>query len=87
MKTCVDCGSNEIAKNLNTNVISCTDCKSNRIYRTCYQCKKIIKEEPFDGRENWHDDIKWIKYSNHSDELVTCYEDYKIDQEVEANCS
>jgi len=87
MKTCVDCGSNEIVENLETNTRYCVDCKSERIYRTCYECKKIIKEEPFNGRENWHDDVKWIKYSQYTDELVTCYQNYKINEAVDEDCS
>ena len=51
----------------------------------CYECKKRIKDKY--GGHGWHNDIKWIKYSNYTDELVTCWENHKIDNEVDANCS
>ena len=87
MKECVDCHSNNVVKNVNNGTVFCYDCKSQRVYRECYECGKPIKEEPFNGSGGWHDDVKWIKYSNYTDELVTCWENHKIDQEVEADCS
>ena len=50
----------------------------------CYQCVRELKKDNSDG---WHDDIKWIKYSQYSDELVTCWKDHLIDEAVEADCS
>ena len=64
MKTCVNCNSNEIAKNLNTGLISCMDCKSKSVYRTCIVCGNIIKETPFDGEDNWHPTCWESKLSN-----------------------
>jgi len=51
----------------------------------CYECGKRINNEY--GSQGWHDDVKWIKFSNYSDELVTCWKNKCIDDEVEANCS
>lgn len=70
MKTCVDCGSNNVVKNLNTYKIFCFDCKSERIYRVCYECKEIIKEEPFDGSDWWHHNNQ--RYKMPDGEMVSC---------------
>ncbi len=51
----------------------------------CYECGKGIKGEY--GGKGWHDDKKWIKYSEYSDELVTCYKNYKINEAVDNDCS
>lgn len=90
MKECVDCGYNEIVKNCNTGKIFCYDCKSEKVYGQCYECKKPIKtgnDIKLDGSDGWHDDLKWIKYSKYSDELVTCWDNHLIDEAVEADCS
>lgn len=51
----------------------------------CYECKRRIKGNYSD--HGWHDDVKWIKFSEHSNELVTCWEMHKIDEAVDAECS
>ena len=64
MKTCVNCNSSEIVKNLNTGLIFCYDCKSKSVYRNCYECDNTIKEPPYDGEDNWHTDCWTSKLNN-----------------------
>lgn len=82
MKECVDCGSNEIAKNLNTNKIYCLDCKSEKVYKTCYECGESIKDEEPDGTEGWHDNNK--KYEEGT---MSCWEYKKLNDMIDEECS
>jgi len=92
MKECASCGSNEIVKNLQTGQIFCYDCKSEKVYGNCYQCGKPIKEKEegdnvkLDGGDGWHHYNK-IYGDSLQKNIYSCWEEHKIDQAVEADCS
>jgi len=52
----------------------------------CRGCGKRIKGSA-NSYKFYHDDKKWIKYSEYSDELVTCSENKRINDEVDEECS
>lgn len=85
MKTCVDCKSTDIVKNLSTCKIFCNDCKSERIYRTCYECKENIEDEDFDGGEGWHDNN--IGKYMYGDTPASCWQYKKWNDEFDEDYS
>jgi hypothetical protein len=51
----------------------------------CKDCGKPIKGRY--GGFPYHDQEKTIKFSEYSDELVTCWENKKINDQVDEDCS
>lgn len=82
MKLCADCNSNNVIKNLNTNKIYCFDCKSEKIYKTCYECGEPIKDEIPDGLGGWHDNNKI-----HRDNIMSCWDYHKLNELIDEECS
>lgn len=83
MKECASCGSNEIVTNVRTGKTFCYDCKSERVYGKCYRCGQPIKEEgcKLDGSDNWHEK------NQVAEGRKSCWEEHKIDEMVDSECS
>lgn len=85
MKTCVNCDSHEIVQNLETCKIYCLDCKGEKVFRTCYECKENIKEAPYDGSNGWHhDNIGKFMYG---ETPASCYQYHKWNDEFDEEYS